>query len=174
MAPNRSPHDTLNALQNAGAQKVTNLMVQLQNAGLDKVISVPQMVMCGDQSSGKSSVIEALTGIPFPHDQEMCTRFAMEAVLGSSDKTSATVEIVPASDRSVEDVQRLLKFSRPLNSYSELQTVIDKASLEMGLKPHDSSSSKSRSFGRHKLRILITGPQLPNLLVHLLFFDTVR
>lgn len=37
--------------------------------------------MVGDQSSGKSSVLQAITKLPFPVSDTMCTRFATEVAL---------------------------------------------------------------------------------------------
>ena len=37
-------------------------------------IQLPQIVVIGDQSSGKSSVLESLTGIKFPVNSGICTR----------------------------------------------------------------------------------------------------
>ena len=37
-------------------------------------MQLPQIVVIGDQSSGKSSVLESLTGIKFPVNSGICTR----------------------------------------------------------------------------------------------------
>ena len=42
------------------------LAEDLRALSLDKELSVPQIAVMGDQSSGKSSVLEALSGVPFP------------------------------------------------------------------------------------------------------------
>ncbi|KAH8841775.1 Dynamin- protein 4C [Pyricularia oryzae] len=39
-------------------------------------IFLPQLVVVGDQSSGKSSVLESITGFAFPRAAELCTRYA--------------------------------------------------------------------------------------------------
>ena len=39
-------------------------------------INLPQLVVVGDQSSGKSSVLEGLTKLKFPRSSGLCTRFA--------------------------------------------------------------------------------------------------
>jgi hypothetical protein len=54
----------------------------------------------GDQSSGKSSVLQAITRIPFPINEDMCTRFATEVSLhrsppGYPTATSLSVKIDP-------------------------------------------------------------------------------
>ncbi|CAJ2510958.1 Uu.00g065830.m01.CDS01 [Anthostomella pinea] len=39
-------------------------------------VALPQLVVIGDQSSGKSSVLEGLTGFALPRNAELCTRYA--------------------------------------------------------------------------------------------------
>jgi hypothetical protein len=51
------------------------------NFGTKDTFIVSQLVVVGDQSTGKSSVLQAVTEIPFSIDGEMCTRFATEIVL---------------------------------------------------------------------------------------------
>ena len=38
----------------------------IRDHDLDRQLSLPQLVVCGKQSSGKSSVLEAITRVPFP------------------------------------------------------------------------------------------------------------
>jgi serine/threonine protein kinase len=46
--------------------------------GQQDELYLPQIVACGDQSSGKSSVLDAITGLTFPKNLVTCTRFATE------------------------------------------------------------------------------------------------
>lgn len=48
----------------------------LHARGIGEYVSLPQLVVCGDQSAGKSSVLEGITGIPFPRQDGVCTRLA--------------------------------------------------------------------------------------------------
>jgi hypothetical protein len=69
---------SLQALQSADQRKVLDIVDKLRRTGLNGVVELPQLVVCGDQSSGKSSVLEAITEIPFPRKENLCTRFATE------------------------------------------------------------------------------------------------
>lgn len=59
-----------------------------------------QLVVVGDQSSGKSSLLEGLTGLSFPTDNGLCTRFATQIILRRSDQTQARVSILPGPTAS--------------------------------------------------------------------------
>jgi GTPase SAR1 family protein len=50
------------------------LAEDLTELSVDKHMSVPQIAVMGDQSSGKSSVLEALSGVPFPRGTGLTTR----------------------------------------------------------------------------------------------------
>jgi hypothetical protein len=49
---------------------------RLSASNVGDYIDLPQIVVVGDQSSGKSSVLEGLTDLSFPQDSGLCTRFA--------------------------------------------------------------------------------------------------
>lgn len=57
---------------------IITLIDQLRSVGIDKDIQIPQIAVMGDQSSGKSSVLEALSGIPFPRGSGLVTKCATE------------------------------------------------------------------------------------------------
>lgn len=59
-------NSSLEDLQTEEQRRVLDTVSKVRKCGLETVLSLPQIVVCGDQSSGKSSVLEALTEIPFP------------------------------------------------------------------------------------------------------------
>lgn len=69
-------------------------------------IDLPQLVVVGDQSSGKSSVLEGLTGLPFPRDSGLCTRFATQITFRRAAVENVTVSIIPAKDASTEHAEK--------------------------------------------------------------------
>lgn len=62
-------------------QNLVDKINKLKHHRLNHVLSVPQIAIVGDQSSGKSSVLEAITKLLFPRDKGMCTRFATQVNL---------------------------------------------------------------------------------------------
>ncbi|KZM24164.1 uncharacterized protein EKO05_0010821 [Ascochyta rabiei] len=72
-----------------GANVIEALRIvgKLEQLGLDKQeISLPKCIVLGQQSTGKSSVIEAISGIKTPRDTGTCTR------------TPLFIELQPAAD----------------------------------------------------------------------------
>ena len=74
--------------------------------GVGDYIALPQLVVVGHQSSGKSSVLEGLTGLPFPRDSGLCTRFATQITFRRSNSAGITISIIPAKDSPSDHQQQ--------------------------------------------------------------------
>ena len=72
------------------------------------------MVVVGDQSSGKSSVLEGLTGFAFPRAAELCTRYATQITCRREKEESITVSIIPHPDANPHEQERVKRFYRTL------------------------------------------------------------
>lgn len=72
--------------------------------GVGDYIALPQLVVVGDQSSGKSSVLEGLTNLPFPRDSGLCTRFATQITFRRARETNISVSIIPSKEASPEHI----------------------------------------------------------------------
>lgn len=66
----------------------------------------------GDQSSGKSSVLEGLTGLPFPRDSGLCTRFPTQIVFKRSKVTGIEVSIMRAHGQNDSKVDAIARFKK--------------------------------------------------------------
>lgn len=84
---------------------------QLFSCNVGNHIDLPQLVVVGDQSSGKSSVLEGLTRLPFPRDSGLCTRFATHITFRRAPETSNAVSIIPRPDASKEEAERMRGWS---------------------------------------------------------------
>ncbi|KAI4285296.1 MAG: hypothetical protein L6R38_000778 [Xanthoria sp. 2 TBL-2021] len=75
-------------------------------------VALPQLLVVGDQSSGKSSVLEGLTGLPFPRDSTLCTRFATQITFRRAPNADISVSIIPSKDASKEDSARMRAWNK--------------------------------------------------------------
>jgi GTPase SAR1 family protein len=55
---------------------------------------IPQVILVGDQSSGKSSLLSAIAGINLPRGSSTCTRCPINIKTASADKWACTVSLV--------------------------------------------------------------------------------
>lgn len=75
-----------------------------------------QLVVVGDQSSGKSSLLDGLTGLYFPVASDLCTRHATQIVLRrvAAHEAALRISILPghSSIDKAGEKERLDKFAR--------------------------------------------------------------
>ncbi|KAF4547032.1 Dynamin-like protein 2 [Elsinoe fawcettii] len=89
-------------------------------------VNLPQIVVCGDQSAGKGSVLEAISGLLFPTRDNLWTRFATEVVLRRDAITAVKVSIIPGDDRTIEEQEKLSAFKRDVRiSNPERRSLIE-------------------------------------------------
>ncbi|CAO2655125.1 Nn.00g101890.m01.CDS01 [Neocucurbitaria sp. VM-36] len=159
--PDSVTTNSLQALQSEDQRKVMDIVDKLRRTGLSGIVELPQLVVCGDQSSGKSSVLEAITEIPFPRKENLCTRFATEIILRRSASSTSTITITPDKLRPKSEQAMLKSFSKSINDFDQLPDVIEEATEAMGLGVV--GGINSRAFSRDVLSVEITGPARPQL-----------
>lgn len=93
--------------------------------------SLKQLAVVGDQSSGKSSVLEAFTGLPLPRDSGLCTRFPTQIVFKRSQKRRIEVSIIPSSEPDERKKAKNHEFS---GRYSQDGDTFDPADFLAALK----------------------------------------
>lgn len=88
--------------QDLSSPNIIKIIDELFKCGISEYIHLPQLVVVGNQSSGKSSVLEGISKFPFPRDSGLCTRFATQISFKWSHTTNTTVKIMPANNSSEE------------------------------------------------------------------------
>ncbi|KID97355.1 Dynamin family protein, partial [Metarhizium majus ARSEF 297] len=136
-----------------------NAIDDLRSQGISHYVSLPQIIVCGDQSSGKSSVLEAISGVSFPVKSSLCTRFPTELILRKAKYTSVKVSIVPHHSRSEPEKASLSGFNETLDSFQDLPDLIENAKAAMGIM------TLGKAFSKDLLRIEISGPDRPHLTI---------
>ncbi|EWC48887.1 hypothetical protein DRE_00192 [Drechslerella stenobrocha 248] len=136
-------------------QKVAELRAQ----GVGDHIALPQLVVCGDQSSGKSSVLEGITNIPFPRNEGVCTKFATEITLthNPDKEKTITATIIPHASRSDDEKARLSSANWALEDFTELPHVISEVGKIMGLRGFGTNEA-GPAFSPDVLSIRVSGP----------------
>lgn len=143
-------------LQSKEHRDLLDIIDRLRSQGISRYVDLPQIIVCGDQSSGKSSVLEAISGVSFPTKDSLCTRFATELILRRSKAVGIKICIIPGPDRSDSDKEQLNSFTYT-NKDLDIGDVIEQAKVAMGLSGND------KVFATDILRVEISGPNQPHL-----------
>ncbi|KAI1770015.1 P-loop containing nucleoside triphosphate hydrolase protein [Hypoxylon cercidicola] len=140
-------------------KSLLDIVDSLRSHGVSHYVDLPQIIVCGSQSSGKSSTLESISGIAFPTAEGLCTRFATELILRRGDKPEIKVHIQPSVNRSNEERARLSAFAGNAKDQDDFPRVVEAAKEAMGL----TGSEGAKIFSTDVLRIESTSPSAPNL-----------
>ncbi|KAK0616982.1 P-loop containing nucleoside triphosphate hydrolase protein [Immersiella caudata] len=118
---------------------INDALGELQARGIQHVANLPELVLVGDQSSGKSSLMSAIAGLSLPRSTGTCTRCPIHIRVSRADEWSCRVYLkIDYAYQSREmpvakaDVTAKDKFPpwTPLDSHSvlrhEFKTIRDK------------------------------------------------
>jgi len=145
-----------------------DIIDSLRSQGVSHYVDLPEIIVCGDQSAGKSSVLEAISRMPFPTKDGLCTRFATELVLRRGPHATTSVSITPGESRFGESKEHLESWQPKASIDTEgLGAVTKEAELVMADPTAAAAAAAVASpvaeFFDDILRIELTGPELPHL-----------
>lgn len=157
--------ERLSNIQSDKSRARLEQIAALRARGLGDHVDLPQLVVCGDQSAGKSSVLEGITGIPFPRQDGLCTKFATEIILQNGHGAQRiTATIIPSSSRKEPEKASFRAFRHQLETFDELPYVISEAGKLMGVRGYGDICT-GPAFARDVLRIEVIGPSHLHLTV---------
>lgn len=151
---------TANFIRSKNHRNLLDVVDRLRSLGVSHYVDLPQIIVCGSQSSGKSSTLESLSGIAFPTSEGLCTRFATELILRRGETTQISVHINPAPGRTDKEKAQLAAFSLKASDRRDVGNIIESAKVAMGL-----TGEAAKIFSTDVLRIELTSPDQPNLTI---------
>ncbi|KAG8409302.1 hypothetical protein J3459_017609 [Metarhizium acridum] len=146
-------------LQSEDHRDLLDTFGRLRSGGICKHVELPEIIVCGGRSAGKSSVLEAISGISFLTEDNACTRFTTELVLRRQDTPAVKISINPGLERTANEKRRSGSFTVPVSfDKPDIETIIGEAKEAMGL-------SEAKTFSSDILRVELCGPTQPHLTV---------
>ncbi|KAL8842276.1 MAG: hypothetical protein Q9170_000602 [Blastenia crenularia] len=159
---------------NKNTQRLFEAIDELRNCGANHEIGLPELVIVGDQSAGKSSLLQSLTELPFPVSDGICTRFPTRIV---SRRTLSTANITKISiepdisdgggaftlkETPEEKTKRFAAYAEFTRSSSDVtaadfKDAINQAKDLMGIRSTEGTTG-SRNFASDILKVEISGP----------------
>lgn len=143
--------DILSQLNTTEAKALHDIGDSLSACGVGRIVNLPQIIVVGEQSSGKSSVLEAISHVRFPVEGGLCTRFATELVLRPAEETRVDVSVKFAEKGKVSKSFRKHGFRE-----EDLPGIIDEAKGHMGF----GGGGEDKRFSKDVLRLEIQGPKM--------------
>jgi len=138
----------------AGFEKLLNAFDEIRNliGNNDEDIKIPKVVVIGDQSHGKSSLMELISGIDLPRNDGICTRVPCELRLRKCTQQRPTPCIIISAqhDRLKQEVEI---------QRNEINTKIQEYTKQL----IPTSSEDDGSVADKPITLTIYGKDLPNL-----------
>lgn len=139
----------LHQLNTTEARALYELTDKLSSCGVGNIVNLPQIIVVGERSAGKSSVLEAISHVRFPIEGDPCTRFATELVLRQAKETRVDVSV-----RFADKSKASQAFQRVGFREDDLPGIIKEAKDCIGI------AVTGKAFSKDVLRLEIEGPTL--------------
>ncbi|KAM7006229.1 interferon-induced GTP-binding protein Mx-like [Tautogolabrus adspersus] len=136
--------NTLNQQYEEKVRPCIDLIDSLRSLGVDQDLALPAIAVIGDQSSGKSSVLEALSGVALPRGSGIVTRCPLELRMKKKREGEQW-----AGEISYRDVR---------------EEIDDPADVEIKVREaQDKMAGKGSGISDDLIRLEIASPDVPDL-----------
>lgn len=170
VVPDSSALDRLN---NPVLHALLDIIDNSRELQVGEIVNPPQIIVVGDQSSGKSSVLEAISRVPFPVKSRLCTLFATELILrrGSEFKGDVRIQYGNTSSMFGRPERSIQPFRKTNFNINDLPDIVNEAKEHMGI-----GVGTSKVFSEDILVVEVTSPDIyPMTLVDLPgFFHSIE
>ncbi|CAG8486125.1 18067_t:CDS:2 [Cetraspora pellucida] len=164
------------------ASNYIKILNDLRRIGAQLAVNLPTIVFCGNQSAGKSSLLEAISGVKLPRSDGTCTRCVMELRLSEVPKIwSCQVSLRKEYDEHETRLSNPIetKFGSPIDDPDKVELMARRAQKAL-LNPmkqsdeyidwdfkdqtyEDDSQLNGLKFTKNVVCMEIKGPNVPNL-----------
>ena len=120
---------------------------------LGKELDLPQIAALGDTSSGKSSVLSAMSSVVFPSRHDITTRCPTRLRMDTGDSFRCQLQVIWHKQEASNP-----KISQSVGTAPEITAAIDK--LQTSILEHEKTNS---GVSKSIIEIRLTGPTYPNL-----------
>ncbi|CAM4811195.1 unnamed protein product [Rotaria magnacalcarata] len=117
-----------NALENAESRHLLAVVDEMREMLHHEKIALPQIVVVGDQSVGKSSVLEGLSSIQLPRAQHICTRCPLELCM----KNTTSNEYATIRCKGIEEMK--------ITDFSTIASKVIACTIKLTGNQHDVSA----------------------------------
>ncbi|KAE9397408.1 hypothetical protein BT96DRAFT_75815 [Gymnopus androsaceus JB14] len=172
--------DLSNALCASRRKELLALINQLRAVGAQNDLDLPRITVIGNQSAGKSSVVEAISGITVPRDAGTCTRCPMECrLLSSTGPWTCQISIRKEFDSGGNRLREVseIPFGGTITDKSQVELALRRAQfsvLNPGVPQKDvlnaspeklknMATQKSMPFSKNVVCVDLEGPGLTDL-----------
>jgi interferon-induced GTP-binding protein Mx1 len=153
-----SPAPGAVAILDSEARPVFDLLDDLRAMGIGDEFPIPQIAVIGDQSSGKSSLLEALSGIPFPRGVGLVTRcptcISMHKAVDDSSVWNATIEVKRKGSDDATEFSGVGRVTSPLALAERISSLTEQL-VKL--------SANESSFSTDVIQIRVESKDVPDL-----------
>ncbi|KAF5349459.1 hypothetical protein D9757_012431 [Collybiopsis confluens] len=172
--------DIFSTSYSARRKELLALVNQMRALGAQNDLDLPRITVIGNQSAGKSSVVEAISGITVPRDAGTCTRCPMECrLIASSSPWACRISVRAEFGRDGKRLEEVTEapFGQPIDNKADVELALRKAQFAV-LNPDipfseilrasaqdlkGMTTEKSMAFSRNVVCVDLEGPELTDL-----------